>query len=148
MCFIQVVYTKTAMCELNLIRAGSECNAFDDTNPIHHLNIINLAETSVDYTNEAYRNSHINTQLRLVHVHYTTQNMADDSYYNCVDLVEALRSPNDGVMDDVHTVRDTVGADIVTLLGSGYVYGCQGQGYTGHFSDQYSYSDYMFSVGK
>lgn len=69
-------------------------------------------DLAVAETNQAFLNSQINTQLRLVYsglVNYTeTSSMSTD--------LGRLRSKTDGYMDDVHALRDTAKADLVSLI--------------------------------
>jgi hypothetical protein len=71
--------------------------------------LINLA---VSETNTAYANSGINQRIRLVHsveVSYTeTGDMGTD--------LSRLRATADGYMDNVHTLRNTYKADLVSLF--------------------------------
>ena len=63
-------------------------------------------------SNLCYRNSQVNVQLRLVHmeeVSYTPTGMLE------TDL-SRLKATNDGHIDNVHTLRDSYGADLVALL--------------------------------
>mgnify|MGYP003385547469 CR=1 FL=1 len=60
-------------------------------------------------SNEAYNNSAINTQLRLVHTLEVTNSSGNFS----TDL-NNLRGQNDGVVDEVHAARDSYGADMVS----------------------------------
>ena len=62
--------------------------------------------------NLCFRNSEVPIQIRLVH-HHETDYVPTGSLD--VDL-ERLTGKNDGYLDDVHTLRDQYGADIVTLL--------------------------------
>ncbi|MEW6533953.1 MAG: reprolysin-like metallopeptidase [Thermodesulfobacteriota bacterium] len=67
---------------------------------------------AVAETNESYLNSSINQRLRLVHlaeVSYT------ESGNMTTDLIN-LRGTTDGNMDNVHTLRDTFGADALVLI--------------------------------
>lgn len=62
--------------------------------------------------NLCFRNSDVQIQLRLVHVHetdYTPTGNLD------IDL-DRLTGTDDGFLDEVHGVRDAYGADVVTLL--------------------------------
>ncbi len=60
-------------------------------------------------SNEAYNNSAINTQLRLVH----TLEVANSSGNFSTDL-NNLRGQTDGIVDEVHAARDSYGADMVS----------------------------------
>ncbi|MFL0801971.1 MAG: DUF5011 domain-containing protein [Agarilytica sp.] len=73
-----------------------------------------LIELALTTGNDVLVNSQIPTRLRLVETHYTNfQENGDMS-----DDLSALRNPNDGLMDDVHTVRTQVGADMVMMVSS------------------------------
>ena len=72
-------------------------------------NIINLAIAS---TNMTYENSDIIQRINLVHV-------AEVPYVGSNDPLADLREladDSDGILDDVHTWRDTYFADIVTMI--------------------------------
>ncbi len=78
-----------------------------------------LITLGIDSANQAYSNSQIAMQLRLVHtseVVYTKSGVID------TDLTR-LRSTTDGIMDQVHQLRDLYKADLVALIvdnGGGY----------------------------
>jgi hypothetical protein len=78
-----------------------------------------LSILAVDETNQAYANSAIGAQLRLVHT-------AEVSYVESGSIstdLSRLRSRTDGYMDEVHGWRDTHAADVVALInanGGGY----------------------------
>jgi hypothetical protein len=101
--------------------------------------MINVAEESVAWTNVAYINSGIATQLRLVYVHHAPG--FDDTSRSCVDLIYMVQRTTDGHLDDVHGVRDAWGADMVALLTSRRVSGCGGIAFVGPAN-----AAYMFSV--
>jgi hypothetical protein len=72
-------------------------------------NLINLAMTE---TNQSYLNSGIAQQVNLVHT-------AEVSYTETGDIgvdLTRLQNPSDGYMDNVHTLRDTHMADLVSLF--------------------------------
>jgi hypothetical protein len=68
-------------------------------------------QAAVDSANTIYTNSGINARLRLVYSGPAGYNQSGDFY---TDL-NRLTSTSDGVMDNVHTLRDTYGADLVSL---------------------------------
>lgn len=73
-----------------------------------------LIDLAISETNEIFSNSQINSQVRLVHqreVNYT-----EDTFDNDLDN---LRDQNDGLLDEVHGLRDAYGADMVSLLVDG-----------------------------
>lgn len=76
-----------------------------------------LALSAIANANLTYANSGVNAQLRLVYgglVNFT------ETPTNISGDLSALRSTTDGKIDDVHTLRNTYGADIVSLFGDGY----------------------------
>lgn len=76
--------------------------------------------------NVAYGNSQITLRIRAAFKAETsyTQNSSDMG----ADL-SALQNPSDGQMDDAHTLRNTYGADLVTLIVNGAAGGACGIGY-------------------
>ena len=77
--------------------------------------IESLVLSAVANANLAYTNSAANVRLRLVYsgeLSFTEGNISTD--------LTAVASPNDGRADNVHSLRNQYGADIVTLIGSGY----------------------------
>jgi len=84
-----------------------------------------LAQAAVDSANAAYRNSGIAQRLRLVHgqqVAYTerTSCPAGGSVFDCA--LDDLTDFGDGQLENVHTLRDLHGADLVALLIDDYAY--------------------------
>ena len=69
-------------------------------------------QQAVDAANQAYANSGITTRLRLVHFGQVNYNESGDFY---TDL-NRLTSLSDGYMDEVGPMRDTYGADVVSLF--------------------------------
>ncbi|MFC1592046.1 M12 family metallo-peptidase, partial [Thermodesulfobacteriota bacterium] len=72
--------------------------------------LINLA---IDDSNEAYSNSRINPRLNLVHQEEVSYSADNGSFST---TLSHLANPSDGEMDNVHTLRDTYGADMVALI--------------------------------
>ncbi len=71
-----------------------------------------LIMQAVAETNQAYANSNMNVRLNLVHtvmVNYT------ESSSMSLDL-SRFRGNNDGYMEEIHALRDTYGADLVSLI--------------------------------
>ena len=80
-----------------------------------------LIDLAMANANTAYANSGVSQRIRLVHaeeVPYTEAGASTD--------LSRLASSGDGFLDQVQTLRDQYGADLVSLLGNGY--GC-GLGY-------------------
>jgi len=75
-------------------------------------NIASEIQLAIDSANAAYLNSGISQRLRLAH---TGQVAYTESGDGGVDLGR-LVNPSDGFMDQVHTLRDTYRADLVSLF--------------------------------
>jgi len=84
-----------------------------------------LVLSAIANANTAYANSGVNARLRLVYsgeVSFGEGNISTD--------LTSLSSQTDGRLDEVHALRSQYGADVVTLLGSGYAAaGACGVGY-------------------
>jgi hypothetical protein len=84
----------------------------------------NLAQAAVDSANAAYLNSGVAQRLRLVHrqqVTYTERtNCSGGNAFDCA--LDDVTDNGDGYIDNVHTLRDTHGADLVALLINDGVY--------------------------
>ncbi len=74
--------------------------------------IENTIDMAVDWTNISYTDSQINHQLNLV---YKAEVTYTDSGNLTTDR-NRLRTPGDGYMDEVHALRDTYRADVVSLI--------------------------------
>jgi len=95
--------------------------------------------SAVEAANQAYLNSQVDQQLNLVYV-------GETDYVETGDMgvaLSALRSPSDGVMDEVHALRETYGADLVALVNEDPNY-C-GIGYV-MTSESTAFASYAFSV--
>ncbi|MEO5894994.1 MAG: reprolysin-like metallopeptidase [Vicinamibacterales bacterium] len=79
--------------------------------------IQSVVDLAVANANASYANSQINTSLRLV---YSGEVSFTESPSNLSSDLSRLAGTNDEAIDEVHSLRDQYGADIVTLLGSGY----------------------------
>ncbi|MBD0319899.1 MAG: hypothetical protein ICV87_06185, partial [Gemmatimonadetes bacterium] len=76
-------------------------------------NIASKIQLAVDETNQSYVNSGVAINMVNVHTAQVTYNEARRSF---TQHLSALRSSTDGIMDNVHTLRDTYGADMVMLV--------------------------------
>lgn len=73
-----------------------------------------IAEASIEFTNQAYANSAIAPlQLRIVHMQEVTY---DEAVTQDVDHLVRLSTNGDGILDQVHPLRDQYHADLVNLL--------------------------------
>ncbi|OQA17303.1 MAG: hypothetical protein BWY63_02449 [Chloroflexi bacterium ADurb.Bin360] len=73
-------------------------------------NLINLA---VNETNQGFANSGVNPRIRLVH---TVEVVYSESSFDWNQTLSRLRVQSDGYMDNVHSLRNTYNADLVTLI--------------------------------
>ena len=71
-----------------------------------------LANSAVASANTAYQNSNIATRLRLVYLDEIDYAEGDSFSQD----LSRLRSTTDGIMDQVHAIRDQVNADMVALI--------------------------------
>jgi hypothetical protein len=75
------------------------------------VNVMANIQLAIDETNQSYVNSGVAQRVRLVHaaqVNYTETGTPN------TDL-SRLQNPGDGYLDEVHSMRDTYGADLVSL---------------------------------
>jgi hypothetical protein len=79
-----------------------------------------LVTLAVANANTAYANSQINAQLRLV---YSGEVAFVEAPANISGDLSKLATNGDGPLDAVHTLRDQYGADVVSLIGTGYTSG-------------------------
>lgn len=96
---VMVLYTPAAR-----IRYGGETG------------ILSLIDLAVTETNQIYAASQINTRLRLVHT-------SEVNYVEAATLgtdLSRLRSKTDGIMDEVHDLRDIHKADLVSMIVENY----------------------------
>lgn len=73
----------------------------------------NLIELAITESNTGYSNSAVTQRLRLVH---TAEVTYDESGFDWGTCLSRLQDDSDGYMDNVHTLRDTYGADEVSLI--------------------------------
>ena len=76
-------------------------------------NIASKIQLAVDETNQSYVNSGINITFNKVYAGQVTYSEAGRTFSQ---HVSALKSTTDGVMDNVHTLRNTYAADLVMLV--------------------------------
>jgi len=73
-------------------------------------------DAAIARVNVIFAASLVTTRVRLVHVHETTYNENLSAGNKVQDeALTAIQARDDGVMDDIHAVRNAVGADIVCL---------------------------------
>jgi Metallo-peptidase family M12B Reprolysin-like len=74
--------------------------------------MLDRINTAMDNLNLAMAASGLTTQFRLVHTEELVYTESGDMF----NQLEKLREPNDGVMDEVHDLRDLHKADLVSLI--------------------------------
>jgi peptidyl-Asp metalloendopeptidase len=74
-------------------------------------NITSEIQLAIDETNQSYANSGIAQRVRLVH---SEQVVYTETGNSSTDL-DRLQGPSDGYIDNVHTLRESYGADVVSL---------------------------------
>jgi hypothetical protein len=77
-------------------------------------NILNQIDLAISETNTGYARSNINQRMNLVHTAEVA--FADGTSLDWVDTLNALTYNGDGVIDEVHTLRNTYAADLVVML--------------------------------
>jgi hypothetical protein len=87
--------------------------------------IQNLINQAVAESNTGYSNTSVSITLRLVH---TAEVSYSEAGFDTDTAVRRLQDPNDGYMDNVHSLRDQYGADVVVLIYNDSSSGC-GQAY-------------------
>lgn len=65
-------------------------------------------------TNTVFKNSGISTRLRLVHS--ATVNFHETDFADSDTALIAVQSKTDGIVDEIHALRDSNGADLVILI--------------------------------
>jgi Metallo-peptidase family M12B Reprolysin-like len=73
-----------------------------------------LIRLAVSETNVVYANSGVHQRMRLVGIAEAPYDEA-----RVTDLLGALRDPDDGIMDELHALRDRYGADLVSMVTDG-----------------------------
>lgn len=130
---IMILWTKRAECEYSSLK--SNCDVTSNTKKQMEI----LSELAVAETNVAFQNSGVDVELNIVYA-----NRVDNSYKETnKDTPQVLRdlAKVDGVIDDIHSIRDDVGADMVSML-----IGETADGYGGYAYYTPTQKDYMFSV--
>ena len=113
------VWTRKAECR----NSGLVANCYESTagSPQGQLtaqtedNMRGTIDLAVSETNTAYELSGVLTELRLVHA-YRDNTYVESSSDAFGTALGQVRSTTDGIMDDVHTKRQTYGADIVAMI--------------------------------
>lgn len=83
-------------------------------NPVHAASIQAFAQLVVGITNMALHDSGVSTYVRLVGVKQISFDESGPTDLNA--RLQALSDPTDGVLDEVHSLRDAYRADLVSML--------------------------------
>ena len=104
-----VTWTKRAECKKSGLAEGCTLSGTTENN------MRGLIDLAIAETNSAFNLSGVTTQLRLVHA-YREPNYHEDVTNAFGSALSSIRGKTDGVLDDVHTLRNTYGADIVAMI--------------------------------
>jgi hypothetical protein len=104
-----VIWTKTAECKKSGLDAGCPLSVTTDNN------MRGLIDLAIAETNTAINLSGVTTQLRLVHA-YREPNYVEEVTNAFGSALTFMRSKTDGVLEDIHSMRNTYGADIVAMI--------------------------------
>jgi hypothetical protein len=106
---VMVVWTKKAECKNIGLSDSCQLSAVS-TNAM-----IDRIELAVAETNTAFIASGVNTMLNLVHS-YREESYVEASTNAFGVALSHIKGTSDGVMDNVHALRDQYGADIVAMI--------------------------------
>jgi len=115
---VMFVWTKLAECRNAKLQEG--CVLTDKTKDA----MMDICELAIAQTNQAFKNSAIHTQLRLVHA-YRHPTYVENCNRECKSkwtgditdwVLKSMKTPNNGIMDDVHKKREKYKADMVSLM--------------------------------
>ena len=73
----------------------------------------NTIDLAIAESNTGFQQSGVNIKFELVHSHKVDY---VESSYNFSKILSDLKNTNDGVLDEIHALRDQYGADVVTLI--------------------------------
>ena len=104
-----VIWTKMAECKKSGLAVGCTLSSMTENN------MRGLIDLALAETNTAFRLSGVTAQLRLVHA-YREPNYVEEVFNAFGSALSSIKSKTDGVLDNVHTNRDTYGADIVAMI--------------------------------
>ena len=107
---VMVVWTKKSECANSGLGAG--CSLTTTTKN----RMMALIELAVEETNTAYLDSGVKAQLNLVHAYRHPSYVEATTGDVFGTALSQISSTTDGIMDDVHTKRNTYGADVVAMI--------------------------------
>jgi len=107
---VMVPYTRRALC--GIVQAGNPTSYNVTTNRLRLVN--NHILLAMQKGSVAFKNSGISGRLRLVHS-YLVENY-DESMLAYSDILWNMGYRTDGVLDDMHSIRELYKADVVVML--------------------------------
>ena len=72
-------------------------------------------QLAIDVTNQTFINSQVNAQLNLVHAYQTDFTEDEDTCDELRGYLDFMQQKNDGVMDDLHSLRNEYNADVISF---------------------------------
>lgn len=106
-------------------------------------NIASLIDLAEVETNNGYTSSGVNLSVNVVH----TEQVSYNENRNSGRDLTRLAATNDGYMDNVHTLRDTYGADMVVLVSDVNGYCGQADAIYANSSSAFAIVDYDCATG-
>ena len=73
----------------------------------------NTVGLALEESNLGFTNSRVNARFNIVHTHKVD---FTESTYTFSEMLGAMTSANDGLLDEIHALRDQYGADVVSLI--------------------------------
>ncbi len=104
----QVTADSGALIDVMVVYTGTARSAQGGT-----ANMENLISLAIAETNTGYLNSGINHRMRLVHTEEVSYSESD---FDWETALYRLQGKTDGYVDNVHTLRDLYGADLVVMI--------------------------------
>lgn len=102
------VSTRTPVIEVLVAYTGSAETAKGGA-----ANMNAMIQLAIDETNQSYQNSKINARLHLAHVDKVTYSESGKSFDT---ILSNFAGSGDGLMDEIHTLRNTYAADVAMLI--------------------------------
>jgi hypothetical protein len=113
---IMIVWTLNAECKASFLNYNCAVTSQTETN------MRGKIDAMIAASNEAYVNSGIQTELRLVYAYRHPTYKLDET--NCNITLEHLTNKTDGQLDDVHSYRSQYRADMVQMITAPCDYYC------------------------
>lgn len=105
----------------------------------------NLIDLGVEESNQSFANSNVVQRFRLIYkqeVNYTEPAGAD----GFSQTIQELQRTSDGVLDEVHTLRDSAAADLVSLWSNNTDLCGKGYSMNGNYATTWDFAPWAFTV--